>query len=289
MNAFARRFLFVPFALTMPAAAGAQERPVGPTATVSIETPRLVQLEVAPEPLPIEGRGTLTVRVEGLPAEGPRRILRIVNATPAVLSLDGGDEQEIVIEPWEVSARGEFVRMLGVTGRGRGNWRIRVLGPATAPPGTPLPAPPVVPPVVPPAVDPTPALDPPTTDRARLEVARGRWAESGPVNYEMTVERVCFCAPDWRGPVRVTVRDGQVVGRTYLDGNRPVATDRADLFPGVEGIFDFIGEALDENPARVEAEYDLRNGRPIRVWIDYDEMQADEERGYVTTDLAPGS
>ncbi|HUP19025.1 MAG TPA: DUF6174 domain-containing protein [Gemmatimonadota bacterium] len=286
--------------------ARAQDRPVGPTASVSVSTAPSVRLEVAPEPIPVGGTGTLGVRVTGLGDIAGRRVVRLVNASPEVVRLEGGPEVVLVIEPGDVRADGSWSTDLALTALGPGAWRIRVAGPATVagdapvvgyrppsePPFTPPPGVPRVvdpPSGVPRPVDPPPAAPTPGAEpwrpRAALAVARGRWAEAGISDYEFVVERVCFCPPEWRGPVRVEVRNGVVVRRTYVEDGRPVAGDRVDMFPGVEGIFEFVEEALDENPHRIDAQYDRVTGRPLRVWVDYDERMADEERGFTTSDL----
>jgi hypothetical protein len=336
MNArsHARRAAVVAALVVVAAPARAQDRPAGPTATVSVSTTPAVRLEVAPDPIPIGATGTLGVRVTGLNDIRARRVLRLVNASPDIVRLEGGWDVVLMIEPGDVGPDGTWSTELALTALAPGGWRIRVAGPATVP-GAVVPPPvvdpapvappaadpppvvdpaPVVPPAVvpPPVVDPTPvsppAADPPPVvhptpvappadpapgaepwrPRAALEVARGRWAEGGIDDYRVDVERVCFCPPEWRGPVRVVVRDGVVIEQTYVEGGRPVTGDRVDLFPGIEGIFEFVDEALDESPQRLDAEYDRLTGRPIRVWVDYDERLADEERGFTTSNLVIG-
>jgi hypothetical protein len=83
---------------------------------------------------------------------------------------------------------------------------------------------------------------------------------------------VCFCLEE---VVTVDVIDGTVVGG--------VGSGLAD---SVEGWFDVIEEAIDE-AAAVEAEFDPTTGIPVSVYIDVDEMIADEEFGLAHRELTP--
>jgi len=60
--------------------------------------------------------------LEGLDAPLP---LRVVNRTPAVVTLEGGDEQVLTVEPGDVSPGGSFTATRTVTGVRPGGWRLR--------------------------------------------------------------------------------------------------------------------------------------------------------------------
>ncbi|NIR80601.1 MAG: hypothetical protein GWO00_20260, partial [Gemmatimonadetes bacterium] len=56
------------------------------------------------------------------------------------------------------------------------------------------------------------------------EIARNRerWSLVGPDSYTYGLERHCFCGALARGPVRVTVVDGEVTARVYVETGEPV-------------------------------------------------------------------
>lgn len=123
-----------------------------------------------------------------------------------------------------------------------------------------------------------PAADPPRA----FVVAAERWGEAGPGAYRMTLQRSCFCPPDWRGPFEVTVRDGSVVSATYegeaVDAERVVT---------VEALLALLEDAYRRGAERVDAFYDPEFGYPTQFYVDYDARMADEEVGYEVTAFEP--
>lgn len=123
--------------------------------------------------------------------------------------------------------------------------------------------------------------------RAELDEARARWAESDVADYDLTIARLCFCPEDVRGPARVRVRNHTVVDRTYAGSGEPVDPQWVSYFPTVEGLFEFIEDAIDRDAHRLEVEYDPERGYPTRAWADYLENVADEELGFEATEFVP--
>ena len=123
---------------------------------------------------------------------------------------------------------------------------------------------------------------------AELERAEAAWEQEGPSSYTYAIERLCFCAPDGRGPVRVRVEAGAVTERTYVASGDPVADPLAAAFPAVEGLFDILRSALDSGAHSVSVTYDPDLGVPLELFIDYHQQTADEELGMkVTEDVEP--
>ena len=125
-----------------------------------------------------------------------------------------------------------------------------------------------------------------TSDPA-LEEARARWTAQGwRHDYDVVVERQCFCPEEIRGPVRVVVRNDQVIERRYVSGG-VVPPDRAQFFPAVDGMFEEIESAIADDVYRLDVEYDPENGVPRRFWVDRDERIADEESGVQVHGIEP--
>jgi hypothetical protein len=117
-----------------------------------------------------------------------------------------------------------------------------------------------------------------------LHGAERAWQRAGVASYEYAVERLCFCTPEGRGPVRVRVENGVVTQRTYVGSGDPVPGPLAELFPSVEGLFDILAEAIASGAHSVRATYDPDLGVPLDFWIDYSEQVADEELGMRVTE-----
>jgi hypothetical protein len=125
--------------------------------------------------------------------------------------------------------------------------------------------------------------DGPTAVNTNFVLARGRWALRGPATYQLTVARSCFCAPESTKPVVVTVVGGQVVSRRYVDGGADVPAGLASFFPSVDQLFAVIQDARSRDAATIDAEYDVADGHPISVFIDYVAQAADDELRFSVT------
>ena len=117
----------------------------------------------------------------------------------------------------------------------------------------------------------------PSTPLDELERNEALWGEAEPEEYRYAIRRLCFCVPDVVRPVRVTVRSGAVVERVYVDDGRPVPSGLADLFPGVDGLFELVRDAIDRDAATLEVRYDPASGVPMEISIDYLLEAVDEE------------
>ena len=113
--------------------------------------------------------------------------------------------------------------------------------------------------------------------RTDLERARIRWEANGPSDYTYAIRRLCFCA--YVGPVRVTVENGAVVSIVPVDGEEPPFELDEQLFPGVDGLFDIIQDAVARDAHSITATYDPVTGVPLEFFIDYEEFAVDEELG----------
>ena len=119
--------------------------------------------------------------------------------------------------------------------------------------------------------------------RAALAAARATWAARQVAGYWMTLERGCFCPPEWRGPITVTQRAPGEVAMRYAASGEPVPAEVREHFHTVAGLFDVVQRALDANAAEVRVTYDAAWGYPTTIWVDHDRNVADEEQGYTVT------
>ena len=122
----------------------------------------------------------------------------------------------------------------------------------------------------------------PGSDDLERQIATQRaiWKAYRPATYTFDVERLCFCAEEARGPVRVSVAGEQVRARTYLGDGSPVDASYHDLFPSVDGLFDILEEAVRGGAHQIQVTWDPVTGAPLDFWVDYEANLADEEQGY---------
>ena len=119
--------------------------------------------------------------------------------------------------------------------------------------------------------------------RSDLELNRQRWEQVRPASYTMVLRRLCFCAPSGIGPVRVQVVGTTATERVYVDSGEPVSAGLAPYFPTVDGLFDVLVDAMDQDAHQIQVTYDGDTGIPVDIWIDYQANLADEEQGYEVT------
>ena len=115
----------------------------------------------------------------------------------------------------------------------------------------------------------------PTTPENDLADYRTLWEAQRLTDYTFDVSRVCYC--QFRGDVRVTVKDGVITGVSELASE--VARD-PETFRTIDGLFDLVQDAYDRDAHEIQVEFDPGRGYPTRIWIDYVEMMADEEMGF---------
>lgn len=113
---------------------------------------------------------------------------------------------------------------------------------------------------------------------------RARWAEVEPSEYSYAVERLCFCGFA-ATPVRVTVADGVVTDRTFVESGEPVPEQFADLFPSVDGLFEVLLDAIERGAHSIVVTYDPDSGVPLDIAIDYEFNVKDEELGFRVTEV----
>jgi hypothetical protein len=82
------------------------------------------------------------------------------------------------------------------------------------------------------------------------------------------------------------VRDGAVVSGTGEDG-QPLSAERLAEYVPVEGMFDFIEDAIDRDAYSVDVNYDAALGFPAHAAVDYIFGMADEERALQVHALTP--
>jgi hypothetical protein len=116
--------------------------------------------------------------------------------------------------------------------------------------------------------------------RADLRVRRERWAAQRILDYQLTLSRSCFCSPEGAGLAVITVLEGEPVEWQYFLSGDPIAPEWRAVFPTVEGLFDFLQDAIDRGAESIEVRYDEDLGLPTTIRIDYRLAAVDEEIAY---------
>ena len=118
-----------------------------------------------------------------------------------------------------------------------------------------------------------------------LATAREQFSETMHGSYRFTWRRSCECSTESTTPIRITVQQGNIISAINLETNQPVASDTLGALQTIEGVFDTIEDAYNENAASINVSYDPTTNYPISVGIDYDLGIADEEFSLQITDV----
>jgi hypothetical protein len=121
--------------------------------------------------------------------------------------------------------------------------------------------------------------------QATLDRNRARWDQAGVTNYDFTFRWLCHCTPDYVASVNIAVRDDKIDAITRLDDGIALDPSLFRSYHTIDGLFDFLQEALDAKPHSISARFEPQFGTPSRAWVDYSAQLADEERGFVVEDL----
>ena len=119
-----------------------------------------------------------------------------------------------------------------------------------------------------------------------LSVNMRRWHDQGYSSYDYVVSNQCFCVLGGV-PVRVSVRDAQVVSVVYVSTGLPLESNLVSSYGDVERLFRLIDDAIAAHAASIRATYDPVLGYPADVFIDYARNVADEESGFRVTSFTP--
>jgi hypothetical protein len=137
----------------------------------------------------------------------------------------------------------------------------------------------------------TAACSNPTESRLdTLDANRDKFQASVGADYTFVVQRICFCIDEVTQPALVTVRGGAIATVTHVATGEAAP---AEGYKTVAELFAFVENALQGrrsgNVAEVRVSYDPQYGYPNDVWVDESYEIADEEQGFVLTELQPAS
>ena len=122
------------------------------------------------------------------------------------------------------------------------------------------------------------------TTQSDLDAHRQQWDALDLDGYRFTFERSCFCPPELRPRVTITVENGLV--ESVHDAQSGKLLTNPPYSYTINDLFAIIQEAVDEGAAMVSVTYDPRFGHPVDVYIDTYANAADEEFSMAVRDLA---
>ncbi len=119
-----------------------------------------------------------------------------------------------------------------------------------------------------------------------LVTARAQFSETLHGSYRFTWRRSCECSQESTSPIRITVQNGQIIQAVNVETEQAVSADTLSSLETIEGVFDMVEDAYNEDAASIHVSYDPTQHFPTTVSIDYDLNIADEEFSLQITDVA---
>lgn len=130
----------------------------------------------------------------------------------------------------------------------------------------------------------TPATSAASSDsdnaQAQLDSNLRKWSSKGIVDYRYTFQWICFCVPDYRKPVSISVQGGAIDAIKDADSGDSVDESKFERYRTIKRLFQFIQDAINKNAYKIEVTYDSEFGYPTSASIDYSKAIADEEKGF---------
>jgi hypothetical protein len=122
--------------------------------------------------------------------------------------------------------------------------------------------------------------DPVSVRERDLRVAESWWKEHKPASYDITIQPRCFCGFETSGPVVVSVRNGVVASRRYVQTGANVSPAYTSAYPSVDELYVILEDAVARRADRLEVFYEPTYAYPASVAIDYEINMADDEIFY---------
>lgn len=126
-----------------------------------------------------------------------------------------------------------------------------------------------------------------TPEETELQAKRTQFTQNMTGSYQFQWRQSCECSQDATAPMLITVTNGAISDAIYIETELPVPAGIREHLDTIDGVFDRIQDAIDEDAHMIYVEYDAQLGFPKSVAIDYSEQIADEELSLVISNVEP--
>ena len=127
-------------------------------------------------------------------------------------------------------------------------------------------------------------LDPRTELQREIAAHAAQWDLAGIDSYTFTINRLCFCPPEYSGPFHVTVEEGVATAVTF--GGKPADPQVVAGFPlTIDAVFVSLLDLAPE--ATLTGTWHAELGYPTEIAVDPIPNVADDEYTITIEDVVP--
>lgn len=127
-----------------------------------------------------------------------------------------------------------------------------------------------------------------TPEETELEAKRTTFHQNmADNNYSFHWRQSCECTQETAAEMLITVTNGAISDAIYVETEQQVPTSVRSRLLTIDGVFDKIQDAIDEDAHMITVVYDTELGYPKSVAVDYSEQIADEELSLIISDVQP--
>lgn len=122
---------------------------------------------------------------------------------------------------------------------------------------------------------------------SEVESNREKWMQHGINNYEIEMQKICYCVPEVVRMMVFEVDDNSIKTVRYADTGDDVEQQHYGDFNTIESMFAFVEQSLEKNPADISIAYDEKYGYIKELSIDFKENIADDEISIIASNMRP--
>lgn len=122
---------------------------------------------------------------------------------------------------------------------------------------------------------------------SEVQSNREKWIDHGISDYEIEMQKICYCIPEVVRMMVFEVKDQKVDSVRYADTGDDVDPQHYGDFNTIEAMFLFVEQALEKNPADLSIAYDEEYGYIKELSVDFKENIADDEISIIASNMRP--
>jgi len=120
-----------------------------------------------------------------------------------------------------------------------------------------------------------------------IQTNRDKWIAHDISDYQIEMQKICYCVPEVVRMMVFEVSEEKVASVRYADTGEDVDPQHYGNFNTIEGMFTFVEQALEKNPASLSITYHEEYGYIKELDIDFKENIADDEISIIASNMRP--